>query len=90
MSQFYVKRECWQRFPKTLIMVRKNGDGDEFRRYVPERTCRMKYDSVHEDFVCSACGEWHSTATYDACDADDCLVFRSYKYCPNCGAKVVD
>lgn len=55
-----------------------------------DRTCRMRYDPVHQDFVCSACGEWHSTATYDACDADDCLVFRPYKYCPNCGAKVVE
>lgn len=56
----------------------------------PERTCRMEYDHVHCDYVCSACGEWHNTGTYDACDADDVILLRPYKYCPNCGAKVVD
>lgn len=56
----------------------------------PERTCRMEYDHVHLDYVCTACGEWHNVSTYDACDADDRLVFKPYRYCPNCGAKVVD
>lgn len=55
-----------------------------------DRTCRMKYDRVHEDFVCSACGEWHDTAMYEARDADDRLVFKPYRYCPRCGAKVVN
>lgn len=56
----------------------------------PERTCCMKYDPVHCDYVCAACGEYLDTPTYDACDADDRLVFKPYRYCPNCGAKVVD
>ena len=55
----------------------------------PERTCRMEYDPVHCDYVCTACGEWHNTGMYDACDADDRIVFKPYRYCPNCGAKVV-
>ncbi len=55
----------------------------------PERTCRMIYDDVHGDYVCSACGEWHNTGKYDACDADDNLVFKPYKFCPSCGARVV-
>lgn len=54
----------------------------------PERTCRMEYDHVHCDYVCTACGEWHNVATYDACDADDRLVFKPYRYCPKCGARV--
>lgn len=53
-------------------------------------TCRMRYDPVHCDYVCTACGEWHNTGMYDACDADDVILLRPYKYCPNCGAKVVD
>ena len=55
----------------------------------PERTCRMEYDPVHCDYVCTACGEWHNTGMYDACDADDMILLRPYRYCPKCGAKVV-
>ena len=54
----------------------------------PERTCRMEYDHVHCDYVCTACGEWHNTGMYDACDADDRIVFKPYRYCPECGARV--
>ena len=54
----------------------------------PERTCRMEYDPVHCDYVCTACGEWHDTPTYDARDADDALVYRDYRFCPHCGARV--
>ena len=54
----------------------------------PERTCRMEYDPVHCDYVCTNCGEWHDTGMYDACDADDRIVFKPYRYCPECGARV--
>ena len=54
----------------------------------PERTCRMEYDPVHCDYVCTACGEWHNTGMYDACDADDRVLLRPYRYCPECGARV--
>lgn len=56
----------------------------------PERTCRMEYDPVHCDYVCTACGEWHDTPTYDARDADDALVYRDYRFCPHCGARVME
>ena len=54
----------------------------------PERTCRMRYDPVHCDYVCTNCGEWHNTGMYDACDADDRVLLRPYRYCPECGARV--
>lgn len=62
-------------------------DGKEF---VPERTCHMEYDPVHQDIVCSNCG----TAFYDGTVT---IVIRSephmlhninFKNCPVCGAKV--
>ena len=34
------------------------------KRYVPRRICRMEYDTVHRDYVCSACGEWFDTHGY--------------------------
>lgn len=47
--------------------------------------CRMRYDAAHADFVCSACGclfehpstFWHGKT-------------RGFRYCPTCGAEVVD
>lgn len=54
------------------------------RRYAPERTCTMEYDTVHGDFVCSECGAWVRT------DAASTTRGASLRYCPNCGAKVVD
>lgn len=52
--------------------------------YVPERTCRMEYNErwSHDDYYptecynCSECGHM----TYDG----------RPKFCPNCGAKVVE
>lgn len=77
-----------QRYPATIEVG--GGNVDDTRRYVPERTCRMEYNPVHCDYVCSSCGEWHNTGMYDACDADDMVLLRPYRYCPNCGAKVVE
>lgn len=85
MSLFYVERQGWQRWPKTLIMVKKNGHGDERRRYVPERTCRNVHKSKDSGcFECSLCGcnalghNWQSFH-----------LELEWNYCPNCGAKVV-
>lgn len=37
MAVFHVQRQCWQRWPRVLIMERTNDDGSkEERRYVPE------------------------------------------------------
>lgn len=79
MSLFYVERQLWQRWPETLVMVKKNGHGDERRRYVPERTCRdfggeKGTNGEGYDFACSACGF--------CCDQPQ------PNYCPNCGARV--
>lgn len=65
-------------FPSVLHVKR----GEEVRRYVPERTCRV--DATDKTIglpaivcECSACGH-----TFEH-------VFGSYQYCPRCGAKVV-
>lgn len=37
MAMFHVQRQCWQRWPRVLIVERTNDDGSkEERRYVPE------------------------------------------------------
>lgn len=59
-----------------------------WQRYVPERTCRLAYDSVHADYVCSSCGEWLEDTDYDAYAGEE-RVRRPYRFCPSCGAKVV-
>lgn len=45
MSQFYVERQGWQRWPRMLIMCKKTGYGVERRRYVPENGTRDKWNS---------------------------------------------
>lgn len=59
-----------------------------FVTYVPERTCRIVYDNVHQDYYCSSCGEYFDTGMYVARDSDDWLEHKDFRYCPNCGAKV--
>lgn len=78
-GEFYVQRECWAKWPKVLWMVRKQGDGNERRRYLPERTGTMDRDE-YGYWVCSECGET-LPAWVDKYPA---------KYCPYCGAKVVE
>lgn len=53
-----------------------------------ERTCRLTYDSVHADYVCSSCGEWLEDTDYDAYAGEE-RVRRPYRFCPSCGARVV-
>lgn len=49
-------------------------------------TCRMRFDAVHQDFVCSACGHWFdSFQTFDGHGK-----WSDMRYCPNCGARVVE
>ena len=55
-----------------------------------ERTCRMKYDHVRLGIVCAECGECLDVPTCDARDEDGDLVYGECRFCPNCGAKVVD
>lgn len=61
-----------------VIRDRDGGHGVEMRRYFPERTCRkvpgrMKYGRWMPE--CSECGQ--------------SLGDKRWKYCPNCGARVV-
>lgn len=74
MAEYYVERQCWAHWPKTLIMCRKTGNGIERRRYAPATTATKL---VHGDGIvghcdCSACG-----ATIDFYDS----------YCRRCGAR---
>lgn len=51
--------------------------------------CRIEYDTVHLDYVCSKCGEVFETGMYCSIDDDDNAVLKDFKHCPNCGRKVV-
>lgn len=78
-------------FPSVLHVAR----GADARRYVPARTCRMEYDKVHTDYVCTACGETFEFDSYvpalyedpgvEVCDFSG---YKKFKYCPHCGARV--
>lgn len=93
MSEFYVERQGWQRWPKVLVMVKKNGHGDERKRYVPERTCRNAFENravgTHAEgfyqgcFECSLCG--CSALGYDW---QSFHIELEWNFCPNCGARV--
>ena len=48
-------------------------------------TCRLRFDSVHQDFVCTHCGAWFDGfQTFDGHGK-----WSDMRYCPNCGARVV-
>lgn len=45
MAIFHVQRQCWQRWPRVLIVERMNDDGSkEERRYVPEGGTRDEWN----------------------------------------------
>ena len=50
-----------------------------------ERTCRLTYDTVHDDMVCSSCGAWLDMVAYSELETSGQI-----RYCPACGARVVD
>lgn len=54
------------------------------KKYVPERTCRIM--ERRGDCVCSACGEVLLSGWADPFEA---IPLECFKYCFNCGAKVV-
>lgn len=58
--------------------------------YVPERTCRMEYDTVHRDYVCTECGERYDSGTYTSVSDDDKYLLKPMRFCANCGARVVE
>ena len=54
------------------------------------RTCRMDYDQVHCDYICTSCGERYETDMYISISGDDRRFIKQKRYCPNCGARVED
>lgn len=55
--------------------------------YVPERTCENVKGDDCLSFECSECHEGFSTdPTASACGWDT----RGFRYCPSCGARVVE
>lgn len=59
------------------------------KRYVKERTSHLRYDDVHRDYVCSACGVWLSLDSYQR-ETENGAVYRRFRYCPECGARVIE
>lgn len=58
-----------------------------FRRLADliDPTCKLRFDSVHQDFVCTHCGAWFDGfQTYDGHGK-----WNDMRYCPKCGARVV-
>lgn len=48
-------------------------------------TCELRFDAVHQDFVCGACSHrFDSFQTFDGHGK-----WHDMRYCPNCGARVV-
>jgi len=86
-GEFYVERQGWARWPKTLIMCRKRGhESIERRRYVPERTCEIigsylnDFTNIHMcwyefEMACGGKFTWNE--------------MEPPKFCPNCGARVI-
>lgn len=48
-------------------------------------TCKLRFDSVHQDFVCTHCGAWFDGfQTFDGHGG-----WHDMRFCPHCGARVV-
>ena len=71
------------------IVLRDEDGGRLFDRLadlIDRPTCKMRFDSVHEDFACTSCGHWFdSFQTFDGHG-----YWHDMRYCPSCGAEVVD
>lgn len=75
-----------QRYPERIRV----GTLDAPRVYAPQRTCRMEYDTVHHDYVCTKCGERYDSGTYTSVSDDDKYLLKPIRFCANCGARVVN
>lgn len=52
MAQYHVQRQCWQRWPRVLIMERKGEDGGhEERRYIPEGGTRDEWNDRLRGYI---------------------------------------
>lgn len=82
MARFYVERQNWQHWPKTLVVVRKRDfGGRDVRSYRPVRTCHAT--TVFEYMTgCSVCG----------CPWDWFYQMGNFQgppnFCPKCGCEV--
>lgn len=56
---------------------------------MPGCTCTLDYDPVHKSYVCSSCGVWLATCTYRAQTWCNQFYEMRFRFCPNCGARVV-
>ena len=89
MSRFYVHQECWARWPRALMMTKKNGYGnDETRKYVPDRgKCRVAESFITpsvldrvQEYCCSECGEYMLWEVLDVGDVP--------RFCASCGREI--
>ena len=71
------------------IEVSHEGIGD-LMRYIPDCTARLEYDDVHGCNICTGCGERYEHGMYMAVNYDDFIAYRPMRYCPACGARLVD
>lgn len=55
-----------------------------------KRACRMDYDPVHRDYVCTSCGEFYESDMYASVAGDGRILIKRMRYCPRCGARVMD
>jgi DNA-directed RNA polymerase subunit RPC12/RpoP len=53
---------------------------------IERKTCRMRYDTVHIDYVCTNCGAFFQYPEYYD-EIGDAVPFN---YCPHCGAQVIE
>lgn len=84
MSLFYVEKQCWQRWPRVVLMCRKTGfGGHDTKRYVPEKTCTMRKRPWNQDgFHCDNCG--HEDLTFKEWMYDT----GNRRFCCFCGARI--
>ena len=89
MSQFYVHREFWARWPRALMMTKRNGSGnDETRKYVPDKgKCKVSASFLNptalehvQEYHCSECGKY---MLWEVLDIDD-----RPRFCANCGREI--
>lgn len=80
MAAYYVEIQCWQHWPKVLIMRHKTGSGEEPRRYVPERTAARI--SVPRD--------GHTAIGHYECGECRGVVGAQDAHCKHCGCRLVE
>ena len=70
-------------WPEYVEVDHDDGRGAGPRRYVPERTCRMRFDDREHRYRCSRCG--CLSETYRGTDGK----WYAPEHCTACGARAV-